>query len=120
MVGGAVEAEVDTEGDGRPRRVVGAAVKANLFLISHAQRIYSTLAVDGYLIRRLCLQFLEDLLRLSFRCGAHLERPVHSLWLGQRVEKLKYQISVSENCQGFTSIIMLSMKQAGRAHFRTA
>ncbi len=72
MVGGAVETEVDTEGDGRPRRVIGAAVKADLFLISYAVRIYGALAVDVYLIRRLCLQFLENLLRLSFRCGIHL------------------------------------------------
>ncbi len=99
MVGGAVEAEVDTEGDGGPRRVVGAAVEADLFLISHAVRIYNALAVDVYLIRRLCLQFLEDLLRLSFRCGIHLERPrIQFVDWSTCLETIKNQISVSENC----------------------
>ena len=66
MIRGAVEAEIDTEGDGRPRRVVGAAVKADLLLVRNPQ--LRTLAVDIYLIGGLSLQFLEDLLRLCFCC----------------------------------------------------
>ena len=81
MVGGAVQAEVDTERHGRPCRVLLTTIKANLH---NSHRVSATTVslrnaesrrprTTPYLVGRLGLQFLEDLQRLLLRReGTHL------------------------------------------------
>jgi hypothetical protein len=67
VVGGAVETEIDSEGDRRPCRVLLAAVEADLPGLEPG---FSQQGWREYFVRGLRLEFLKDFLGLSLR-GTH-------------------------------------------------
>lgn len=69
MVRRAVQAEIYTEWHRGPGWILGSTVKAYLHAFSHVNH---SEAQGAYLVRWFYLQFLEDLLRLGFRCRAHI------------------------------------------------
>ena len=79
VVGRAIKAEVDAEGDRGPCRVLLAAIEADLMERKRRSQFTATIravtgAVSAYLVGRLGLQLLKDLERLLLcRKGAHLD-----------------------------------------------
>lgn len=71
MVGGTVEAKIDSKGNGTPCRILGATIEADLDIVSEVGQLAAMKGGLAYLVGGFLAQFGEDCLRLSLCSKRH-------------------------------------------------